>query len=207
MKKPLAALGATLLISTSSLALAAGTAELAVVGSITPSACGVLISSGGMVDFGRMSSKTLNDDQPTPLPRQTLHLSVRCEGATFFTLSTIDNRAGSSAHHDNWHGLGMTPSSEKIGGAYFGLHASVADGASVRTLVSWDNGGTWQLGNGLGPTTLTAIETDPGTMQPGAVAEFDAEIGLYTHIAPAASLTLTDEVPVDGHATVQLKYL
>ena len=42
---------------------------------------------------------------------------------------------------------------------------------------------------------------------PAAVQEFDAEIRLYTHIAPTERLTLLDEVPVDGHATVQLTYL
>lgn len=94
---------------------AASNTDLAIKGSITPSACELLMSSGGVVDFGKMSAKTLNAEQFTSLPNQAMEFSVRCEGPTFFTLNTIDNRAGSSANHDNWHGLGMTPDGEKLG--------------------------------------------------------------------------------------------
>lgn len=64
-------------------AFAASTSDLSVKGSITPSACEPLISGGGVVDFGKMSVGSLNADQFTALPNQSLHLSVRCEGSTF----------------------------------------------------------------------------------------------------------------------------
>ncbi len=111
---------------------AASNTDLSVRGSITPSACSPLISGGGMVDFGKMSAKSLNAEQHTSLPNQSMQLSVRCEAPTFFTLSTIDNRAGTSANHDRWHGLGMTPNDEKLGGSAFHLYTPVADGVAVR---------------------------------------------------------------------------
>jgi len=40
-----------------------------------------------------------------------------------------------------------------------------------------------------------------------AVTIFEADIVLYTRIARADGLTLTDEVLVDGHATLEMKYL
>ncbi|AIG02812.1 Protein of uncharacterised function (DUF1120) [Pseudomonas fluorescens] len=187
-------------------AFAVSTTDLAVKGAITPNACEPMISSGGVVDFGKMSAKSLNADQHTDLPRQILTLSVRCEGPAFFTLNTIDNRAGSSANHHHWHGLGMTPSGEKLGGAGFGLYNAVADSEPVQTIVSEDGGATWATAVLLSHTGLTAV-AQAGTSVPRAVKELDAELRLYTHIAPANGLSLVDEVPIDGHATVQLKYL
>jgi len=185
---------------------ASSNTDLSVSGTITPSACAPLISDGGMVDFGKMSAKSLNADQHTSLPNQSMHVSVRCEGPTFFTLNTIDNRAGTSANHDRWHGLGMTPNDEKIGGASFHLYTPVADGVAVRMINSEDGGVTWGPANELNHLWLTTIAKS-GEETPIAAQEFDAEIRLYTHVAPSERLTLLDEVPIDGHATIQLKYL
>lgn len=187
-------------------AFAASTSDLSVKGSITPSACEPLISGGGVVDFGKISVGSLNADQFTALPNQSLHLSVRCEGATFFTLNTVDNRAGTSANHDYWHGLGMTPNNEKIGGSSFHLYTPVADGVAARIINSNDGGVSWIPASQLNHLWLTAIARGSNNV-PAAVQEFDAEIRLYTHIAPTERLTLLDEVPIDGHATVQLTYL
>lgn len=196
------------LICTSSMAFAASNVDLTVKGSITPNACEPAISSGGVIEFGKLSAKELNPDQHTVLPRQTLNLSVRCEGATFFTLNTVDNRHGSSANHDHWHGLGMTPEGEKLGGAGFFLYNPVADGIAVGTIVSNDGGATWHPATLLSHSTLTAISSSQGSnLTPIAVRNFDADLTLSTHIAPANNLTLIDEVPLDGHATVQVNYL
>lgn len=186
-------------------AFAASSTQLAVQGAITPNACEPTISAGGVVDFGKMSAKSLNAESPTTLPTQAMRFSVRCEGPTFFTLNTIDNRSVTSANRDPWHGLGMTPDDEKIGGAAFGLYESVADGLPAKPINSMDGGITWRSGVALGPDRLTAVARDDRT--PIAVQEYDAEIRLITHIAPAERLTLTDEVPVDGHTTLQFNYL
>ncbi len=197
---------AALLLLFTPAVFAASNTDLTVKGSITPSACAPLISGGGVVDFGKMSAKSLNAEQHTVLPNQNMQLSVRCEGPTFFTLNTIDNRAGSSANHDHWHGLGMTPNDEKIGGSTFHLYTPVADGAAARIITSSDGGVTWAPTNQLNHIWLTAVASSNGLV-PIAVRDFDAQIRLYTHVAPADRLTLLDEVPIDGHATVQLKYL
>lgn len=187
-------------------AFAASTTDMTVKGVIVPSACEPLISGGGIVDFGKMSAKQLNADEHTALPGQHMQLSVRCEGPTFFTLNTIDNRAGSSANHVHWHGLGMTSEGEKLGGSAFHLYTPIADGVPAQTITSMDGGVTWQATNMLSHTLLTAVAS-ADELVPIAVTDFDAEIRLRTHIAPASGLTLIDEVPVDGHATVQVKYL
>ncbi|USW96985.1 DUF1120 domain-containing protein [Pseudomonas proteolytica] len=75
-----------------------------------------MISGEGLIDFGKMSVKQLNTDAYTSLPRENLDFQVLCEGPTFFTFNTIDNRSGTSAHNEGYHGLGMTPNGEKLGG-------------------------------------------------------------------------------------------
>lgn len=195
-----------LLFATTSVSLAASDTELAIKGSITPSACEPMISDGGMIDFGKMSVKQLNADAYTSLPRESLDFRVQCEGPTFFTFNTIDNRAGSSAHHDTYHGLGMTPNGEKLGGAGFGIYQLIADGVNRRAIISTDGGVTWQRASLVSPVVLTAVATDD-ELTPMAVQVLEAKLSLFTHIAPASGLTLIDEVPLDGHATVQVNYL
>ena len=100
----------------------------------------------------------------------------------------------------------MTPSDEKVGDAGLGLYSPVADGIPVRTITSRDGGVTWIPSVMLSHTLLTAVADSDG-LAPIAIQALDAEIRLITHIAPASNLTLTDEVPIDGHATVQVNYL
>ncbi|RFD27929.1 hypothetical protein CER19_16770 [Pseudomonas sp. GL93] len=206
MASPLTTLTATLLLFGAGSVFAASSQDLTVKGIITPSACAPVVSGGGNVDFGKVSVRDLNADTYTDLPRETLLLSVRCEGPTFFTLNTIDNRAGTTASHFSWHGLGMTPDDEKLGDAGLGLYSPVADGVAVRTITSRDGGATWMPSVMLSHTVLTAVASTDGLV-PIAIRELDAEIRLITHIAPASNLTLTDDVPIDGHATVQVNYL
>lgn len=187
-------------------AFANSNTELLVQGVITPSACAPVVSGGGIVDFGKVSVKDLNTHTYTDLPRETMLLSVRCDGPTFFTLNTIDNRPGTAASHFSWHGLGTTANDEKVGDAGLGLYTPVADNVSVRTITSRDGGTTWMPSVMLSHTLLTAV-ANSDDVTPIAIQELDAEIRLITHIAPANDLTLTDEVPIDGHATVQVNYL
>ena len=42
---------------------------------------------------------------------------------------------------------------------------------------------------------------------PAALTTLKAQLRFNTMIARANDLTLTDEVPLDGHITVQMKYL
>ncbi|NMY98764.1 DUF1120 domain-containing protein [Pseudomonas proteolytica] len=195
-----------LLYATASVALAASDTELAIKGSITPSACEPLVSSDGMVDFGKISAKQLNGSSYTSLPDERLLLNVHCDGPTFFTLNSIDNRSGSSAHHDMYHGLGMTPDGEKLGGTGFGFYELMADGVSRHSIVSTDGGVTWKPAAVISPMSLTAVAAGHDWV-PIAVQNLDAKLTLYTHIAPADGLTLIDEVPLDGHVTVQVNYL
>ncbi|USW98831.1 hypothetical protein NHF41_20515 [Pseudomonas proteolytica] len=77
---------------------------------------------------------------------------------------------------------------------------------SRRPIISTDGGVTWQRASLVSPQVLTAVATD-GELAPIAVQVLKAQLSLFTHIAPSKSLTLIDEVPLDGNATVQVNYL
>lgn len=197
----------TLLIGVTSQAEAASSTDLAVTGLIIPSACSPSLSGGGVIDHGKVAARDLNPDTYTSLQRQVMRLNVRCDGPTLFSLSTLDNREGTSAIQDRFHGLGMTANDEKLGSASLRLSTAVADTEAVRTIVSTDGGATWVEGTYLGHTAMTAVASATGSLTPIAVQELDADVRLNTMIARSDSLTLVDEVPLDGHVTVQLRYL
>lgn len=196
-----------LLLAAASPAFAASNVDLNVKGSITPNACDTMISNGGVVDHGKLTARDLSADAHTPLPIQPLLLSVRCEGPTLFTFNMIDNRAGSSALHNSLHGLGVINETEKLGSAAFTLTSPVADSVAVRTIISTNGGASWTPASYLGHAALTAIASADDTSRPIALKDFDAGINVRTMIARADGLTLTDEVPIDGHVTLQLTYL
>ncbi|WP_455827204.1 DUF1120 domain-containing protein [Pseudomonas graminis] len=196
---------ATLLLTPT--ALAASSADFAVTGTITPNACEPELRGGGVVDYGKMTAKELSADRPTSLPWQTMPLEIQCDAATFISLSTIDNRAGTSAINDHWHGLGLSANDEKLGATAFGLFNPVADGVTVRTINSTDGGATWSPSIYLGHYAQTSIAANGGANTPIAVSHFTAELRVYTMIDGTDRLTVLDEVRLDGHATLQLKYL
>ncbi|AZF03884.1 DUF1120 domain-containing protein [Pseudomonas sp. R5-89-07] len=199
---------APLLLACALQATAASSAQLAVQGAITPSACLPTLTHDGNIDHGKITAKDLDPEKPTALKQGELGLQVVCEGPTFFALSTIDNRAGSSAMNVAHHGLGVINGNERVGSAAFGLMNAVADDSvAVRTILSSDAGVSWHEAMVLGHGTLTAFALKDGLPRPIALTKVSAELRVYTTIVGASQLTLTDEVPIDGHATLEMKYL
>ncbi|MHC8390397.1 DUF1120 domain-containing protein [Pseudomonas sp. MDT2-39-1] len=186
-------------------AFAASSADLSVTGLITPSACTASLSGGGIVDHGKVTVKDLRPDQPTALENGTLYLEVNCDAATLFTLTTIDNREGSSAFHPNSHGLGVVNDDQNLGSVAFGLFDTVADGAAVKTIISL-NDGAWRVSSYLGHAGRTAFAALSDLSTPIAIKDLRARLTAFTTIVRANDLTLTDEIPIDGHVTVQLNY-
>lgn len=195
-----------LLIACAPLAFAASNAELSVSGLITPSACTPSLSGGGIVDHGKVTVKDLKPDQPTALPNGTLYLEVNCDAATPFTLTTIDNRKGSSAIHPNSHGLGVVNDDQNLGSVAFGLFDTVADGVAVKSIMSLNDGASWRVSSYLGHAGLTAFAALTDLSTPIAIKDLRARLTAFTTIVRANDLTLTDEIPIDGYVTVQLNY-
>lgn len=207
MTAPMPRLFALLLLACVGPALAASSTQLAVQGTITPSACEPSLSDEGNVDHGKISARDLSPTEHTLLPRASLRFEVVCEAATLFALRTLDNRAGSSAIHPTWHGLGTTPANENLGSAAFGLYAPITEAGAVRVIVSDDAGMSWHPAVILGHSTWTAFATADAPSQPMALKQVSAELRVYSTITRASDLTLSDEVPIDGSATLEVMYL
>nr|WP_314567662.1 DUF1120 domain-containing protein [uncultured Pseudomonas sp.] len=186
--------------------LAASGTDLSVTGTITPSSCTPTLSNGGVVDHGKLTAKDLDAALPTRLPTGEMLFEVHCEGATLFTLTTLDNRAGTSAINPAFHGLGVVNDDQKLGSVSFGLFEPMADDVAVQTIMSRDNGGSWGPSSYLGHMALTAFASAADSSKPIALQTLTARLRAFTLIAPSTDLTLLDELPIDGQATLQLKY-
>lgn len=208
MKDSLAIFTGALLIAHASMALSASAVDLSVKGAITPSACTPSLSDEGIVDYGKISAKDLAPDWTTPLPPVTLQLSVDCDASTLFALHGKDNRLGSSNFTtlNYMYGLGLVNGNEKLGAYLIGVFNPVAD-ELVYPLYSADNGATWLVnssGSYMGHRHWTAFGDSPA---PKALRNIKVDLRIAAQIAPVSGLTLTDEVPLDGSATLDVVYL
>lgn len=204
MKKYFAALTTTALISAAPFAFAASSTDLTVTGLITPVACTPTLSSGGVIDLGKISAGDLDTDQNTLVSTDPLQLTVTCDAATKFAVNPIDNNpnAGITAAF----GLGLGNEGEELG-FYHPRVMTVMDGATVLDPIeSADNGTTWAKADSAKPGYLLSVaavgETDPANAQNVTI---DFEVDSY--IARADGLDLTDEITIDGSATLEVKYL
>lgn len=210
MKLTLNALATALLLSTSASAVAASTVDLTVKGVITPNACEPSLSGNGVVDYGKISAKDLNLTTYTELPRTTLQLQITCEGKTLYTVKGTDNRAN-SAPYPVLYGLGLINGSQKLGAYGVLLNSAVADGVATTPLQSNDNGATWMDmldDSSIGPTTLAGFgDRSTGVWLPIPIQQLTTNLEVNAFIVRADSLDLSDEHPIDGSATFEVKYL
>ncbi|OPA92769.1 hypothetical protein BFW87_16720 [Pseudomonas fluorescens] len=207
MNKTLNSLFATLLITGAGNAMAASSVDLTVKGLITPSACEPTLSKGGNVEIGKISAKDLKADEHTTLDDQLLELTVTCDGATLMAIEPKDNRAGSASTIDDASfGLGLVNGNEKLGYFAMILDAPVADGTELGPIDSRDGGLTWTRLMFLINNGITSVANST-TIAPVPVQSLVANLIIAPSIAPTSGLTLTEEVPIDGSATLTVKYL
>lgn len=203
-------LTALALVLSGPFAHAASSVDLRVTGKITPSACEPSLSNGGVYELGKISAKDLNIDQPTALPAKTLQLSITCAASTLVALKPRDNRSGSHFDSDNplIFGLGLVNTGEKVGSMLLSLQSITADG---RVLYAIGSVGTiaWSPTDILSPTFLTSFTPNRATpdIAPVPIQRLIADVLITPRVAPANTLTLTQEVPIDGSVTLEINYL
>lgn len=209
MKTCMPLLGGALLLALSNAVFAASSVDLTVKGLITPSACAPGLSSGGIIDHGKVAAKDLKQDSWTLLGNHTLQLSIDCDAPTLLALKGTDNKGDA---HDpmNTYGLGLV-SGKKLGGYSLALGNPVADGAAINVIESSDNGLTWResFAGDAWPITYLASFGDrsSGSWAPSPVQQVTADLMVQTVIAPTAGMDLSTEVPINGSATLEVKYL
>ncbi len=205
MKKLLLPLATSLLFS-APLAFAASTTELTVKGLITPSACNIALSSGGIIDHGKISSSDLNQTGHTIIGDDTLSLSVNCDAAIAFALKAIDNQAGSSISN-TYFGLGLINGDQKLGHYNVTLRNPIADNVPVQTIASYDQGVTWYTEKFMDPGLYMSVGALDDDTQPLPTQELLLDLEVQTIINRADGLGLDDEILIDGSATIEVMYL
>ncbi|CAI8803803.1 MULTISPECIES: DUF1120 domain-containing protein [Pseudomonas] len=206
MKTLFSAAATSLMLLTCATAHAASTVDLTVKGLIVPSACTPNLSGGGVIDHGKISAKDLRPDNPTHIGKNVMTIAVVCDGATSFALNAIDNRAD-SAIMASLFGLGFINGTQKLGWFDLMLQNAVADGVQVETIASGDGGNTWYKEKFWDPGLYMSVATTDDTTQPVPVKELVMEMEVSTSIARTDSLDLSNEVTLDGSATLEVKYL
>lgn len=209
MKKATSHLLAVLcVLNVSPMALASSSTELNVLGRITPHACDVLLSDGGIVDHGKVPARSLNQYELSPLPGRQLDLSVSCNEPMLFVLVGVDSRADSSLGPGFYYGLGWNihAPAERLGTVSLAFRNAVADGQPALVLASSNQGLTWFPEINAYPSNYMGF-AKPGTLVPEPHRLLVATVHINTSINAAAFLTLNQEVPLDGSIVLDLRYL
>ncbi|WP_339539958.1 DUF1120 domain-containing protein [Pseudomonas sp. RA_5y_Pfl1_P24] len=204
------------LLLLSGTAHAASTVELTVKGLITPMACTPLLSSGGLVDFGKISRNDLNLTNGTRLPHKYLTLTVNCNAAGRFALRMRDNRDGTAhVNSEIFYGLGLDSSGNKIGvySVSFDPKQTVVDDLAVVYGTESTTGGlAWRTANlnpiDIGSRSLLGFTDAVGsTSGPSAIQTLTSTLKLEATINARQNLDLSTETPMDGSATLEVVYL
>lgn len=199
-------------------AFAASTVDLTVTGTIVPASCTPTIGSSN-VHFGKISSADLDQDAPTNMFTSAIRqsLTVNCSAATIYGIRGIDNRAATVGDrgYNAPYGLGVTDDGEKLGAHYVEIQTatSTIDGKPAFVMIGDSAGATWSV-SGEGNKGIRNTEgmlgfTDQAGETTGPIPIKEAVYGLqhFLVIAPASGLTLTNEVALDGSATIEVVYL
>lgn len=194
------------LLASAGNAVAASSVDLSVKGSITPSACVPALSKGGVVDFGKLSAKDLRVEVHTRLPSQYMQFTVTCEAPTLVALIGTDNREGTEWLDEGNYGLGLINGNEKLGSFWVILSSAVADGVPARFIQSTDGGSSWMPDGSLWHGNTTSV-ADTTSLVPMPVQVLTGDMDIRAFIAPTNTLTLTEEVPIDGSITMTVRYL
>ncbi|MGR3888120.1 DUF1120 domain-containing protein [Pseudomonas sp. 1152_12] len=216
MKILLSTLTAGVWLTSLSAANAASTAELTVGGLITPMACTPVLSAGGLIDFGKISQKDLNQTTGTRLPLKSLTLTVSCNAPGRYALRMRDNRDGTAhVNSEIYYGLGLDSAGNKLGvySVSFDPKQTVADALPVTYGTESTTGGlAWRTSNSnpidIGSKSLLGFTDVVGsTAGPSAIKNLTSTLTLEAVINAKQNLDLSVETPMDGSATLEVVYL
>lgn len=199
---------------------AADTAELKVTGTIKPPACAPTFSGGGVVDFGTIPAKSLRPGQYTKLTPKQVDFSISCDSPAKVAMKISDNRASSmiagianvistSSAPDAYNfGLGSV-AGKNVGGYVLTLSSdSNADGKTTKKIFSRDGGTSWKLGaEEIRNSAIDLFSFGDNSNLPVSFKQLTVKIDVKVVLNKPENLPLTQDVPLDGSATVEMVYL
>ncbi|MGU0691894.1 DUF1120 domain-containing protein [Pseudomonas aeruginosa] len=189
----------------------AAAADLSVAGRIQQTgACSMTLGNGGVIDFGTLTSRDLHQDREVWFRNPSISLSIDCQAPTKFAIKGLDNREGTSTR--SGYGLGAI-GGKKTGYYYLIPGARMGDGKALVQLFkdSWTWPDAWEVWGiektrNIYPNDLSSW-AEPGQTTPQAFKRVTSELAVVIWIAPASKLDLSQEIAIDGSATLELVYL
>lgn len=216
MKRLLSMLILMTAASAAAISHAAPSVELKVTGVIRPVACNPTLAADGVVDYGNISATALRQGQATVLPARQVSLIVSCNAAAKIALAVVDNRSSSrlagvtdsiQPGADYNFGLGLA-GGKKIGGYVLSFeNGATADGRGVSGLVSTDRGNSWSAGASYIQHEGSYYSFSDNGANPTMQKVLSALIKVQAVLNKAEELPLTQDVLLDGSATIEVKYL
>lgn len=197
----------------SSTVQAVDSTELKVTGTIRPTACKPTFLYGGVIDYGTILTETLHPGAYTPLDTKKVAMSVNCSAGTKMAMSLTDNRATTrvfgivgAIERFNF-GLGSV-TGKNIGGYDIKFDPlSIVDGQMASNLHSTDQGLTWTSDTSYADTTGTYISLSTDGTTPATGKVFTIVMHVRAVINKPEELPLAQNIPLDGSATIEVKYL
>lgn len=221
----LSTLAATLFVSFA--AHAAETTELKVKGVVRPAACTPSFTSGGVIDYGTIPAKSLSATDYTVLTEKTIAFTVTCDGDAKVAISGTDNRASSvlaggttkinSVYADNYS-FGLGSVGGKNIGAYIirlmptTFNSTNANGTASNNvdIIQSDNGGSnWATTGTVGAFYKARMFSfgAGGTTTPAAYKTLTGTLAVQAVLNKSTELPVTQDIQLDGSATLEVKYL
>jgi len=214
-------------------AMAAGTADMSVGGTVITGSCTPTLSAStvdyGTIDVSRLTST--DEKAGNRLGFRDITLNVTCDSPMKVAWGVTDNRLGTAAWLSSdveflgpdyarayFFGLGDTPEGKHIGSYSITLteSGSTVDGGPAHFLQRANASGPWTY---LTNTTNADIyERDaapdkqftagsPGTHEPMAATTASYALSISLQVDLMSNLNLTDDTVLDGSATFTLVYL
>lgn len=233
-KKTLSTLSVCAALFVAAQANAADEATLKVTGTIVPAACTPALSNGGEVSFGTVAASVIRNAAEgnglVQLGAKDITFTISCEAAANVGFKMIDNRASSAValSASNFivspvagnasatqpyfgFGLGLASNEAKIGTYTVTLDGAntTADGAAAGLVYSDDDGKTWRASTALhqvSDNARIATVAKTGTTQPEMFEEASFPLKIAAGVQPSSVLG-SDEITLDGNATLSLVYL
>ena len=211
MKKIVLLSALTTALLTSFAAHAADTTELKVKGVIRPAACAPNFTGGSTIDYGTIKAADLPKGQFLKLADKPVEMKVTCDSKTKVAFKAVDNRAASRvegimANAQANFGLGEV-NGKKVGG-----YKLKFDPASTIDAVKADNRSSvdkkaWAGGvDELYRDTFFSMSTTADGL-PTSGENFIYKFNLTAFLNKPENLDLTNDVPLDGSATIEVSYL
>lgn len=198
---------------TASASAFAATVDMTISGTIKPPSCTPTLNNAGILDLGQIHG--LSKTATTALPAQQITLSIVCSAPSSVGFQLVDNRSASRMGGSHAYGLGLS-NANPIGNYTLSVQSvnTMVDGAVGQMMYKNGVTGTWlahapTADHGLNantPTLFHALSTI-GSTSPVPVTTMMIPIDVKPTINRSSLLDMTQAIPLDGSATIEVVYL